>query len=254
LCLVISLFFSSIAFAVVADANMIEQVRQMKVARLAELKTEYDEIPQQIRRCRFAPIVADRKDTSYNKPASNRKRQTGRRPAKITFKSQKEKLEALNELKKKPAKIQQNISALEANDINCLFPVFTLPFSVGQIGRLGKIILRYYEGIPYVHNQYLKIISISDNENALVRFYITERFQDSPSPRESQTLIGYRVGRYVPVTKTIWLRGFDLEDRITGSSLTPKGPWIITGTTDYMTPNHAKFTVYVFEPLEIGGL
>jgi len=244
-----SLFFQTgRSFAVVADANIILQIRQMKANKLTELRAECSEIPILIKQCRHAKIAPDKRTKKpayppYNLPEPSQKSSLHRNcPELVVFKSRDEQIEKINELNDQLADLKQKISAVEANDLNVIVPIFKNS-KIGQIGRFGTYSVT--NGLFVTEEpQYCKIISISDETNALVDFvYYSNYVRRSPS--------GYGVGLPQEYSKLIWLKGVDVSNMITGSRFKPVGIFMITCTTDYLTPNHAKFTVYVFEPLVI---
>lgn len=235
-------FQANISFAVVADANIISQLRQMKADKLTELKAECEQLPSFIRRCRFAAIDPESNSSYFNKTNKSKNPHNGRRPTKITFKSKKDKIEKINELNTQLEKLKQSISAVEANDLNEIIPVFDSRFHIGKIGRFGQGILD--NGIvKSVDCQYCRIISIYDDWNCLVNFKYKSAYVKFTYPH------GFGYGRPEEFFETIWLRGFNTSGRVTGRSMTPKCPLIITGTQNYENVMGAKQTVFVFEPL-----
>lgn len=229
------LFQAKWSFAVTADANVMQHIRRMKSDEITILHHDCNELQQQIRKCRYAKVVSPKPESSFDDRTDKPDRQNSQRSQQITFKSREEKLKKLRDLQNELVKLQQNISDLEANEISILVPIFTLPFRIGQFGRLG--INKYTE-------QKFRIISIVDENNSIVEF-------DIGSFYERHNSLGMGVGRPTPILKTVWLRNVSTAGLVDRSKVTPPPFLIITGTQDYENPIGAKQTVYVFEPLTI---
>jgi hypothetical protein len=220
-CLILSSLSASACSALTADTNTMQKLLQMKSDEL------------QIQSLKLAKLELELRDLRHKSLERGKKR------------------EKFDEIKRKIERQAKLLERIDANDFNLIVPVFDLPFSVGQIGRFGDVILKKLEDGSFVHPQNLKVISIIDEENVISDFCITAIFRDSLGPRESETLIGHRRGRYEPVYRTIWLRGVSTAGLVSDSSIRPSGIFIISGTEDYLTPIGAKQTVFVFEPLVI---
>jgi hypothetical protein len=150
---------------------------------------------------------------------------------------------------------KREIKRIDANDYNLIVPIFDDKFSVGKIGRLGEIVFDLPNGVQ-THNQYFKIISIADDNNALVEFSVSAYLQDISSMHGKQIISDTlkdvpRIYDVVPVTINVWLRGISTSNLVSDSVLHPTGFFIITGTHDYETVLGNKQTVFIFESLQV---
>jgi hypothetical protein len=232
------LFLSSRAGAVIADANILNQLRFLKADKIAQLIADCNNAEKELARYVRAPIKpyrkqASRKDVLMDIPPNPVQRKD---PAK-------EKRAVIDDLRAKTQVLQRRIALVEANDLNLIVPVFETPFRIGDIGRLGDV---HYggRGQDFTHQQRFRIISIFSGDESLVEFEISAYFT-----RHND--IGMGVGPGEILSKNVCLRGVSTAGLITGSPIKPPPFLIITGTQDYFTPVGAKQTVFVFEPLEI---
>jgi hypothetical protein len=235
-CFILSFLPASACSAVAADANIVKQLRTIKASKIEQSKSELASLKDQFRKVRFAPSSA--------------------------YPTRDMRQKKLNNLQRQIDSINHTLAQLEANDINEIVPVFDLPFSIGQLGRLGTINLNVpspggqtpfisetYKGHPNPHprkynfNQFFKIISIVDGNNAIAELFFAAYLKKLPG------WLSYDV---IPYNSSIvWLRGVSTDGLVSGSSIRPPGLFTISGTEDYFTPIGAKQTVFVFEPLVI---
>lgn len=257
---------SPIAFAVPADANIIQRIRALKSSKQDQLSNAIDNTKQELMLSRRARVLTkselDKLPKYDNRPgyrATDRvfqpmgngkyrelqknkngqwveKDKNSRKKDILTFNTKEQKQAKLDELQSSLKTMQSQLSRIDANDLTIIIDEFDGPFHVGTIGRIDTI--PYDAGRRILRlKQEVRIIGIHDEDESIVE--ITYRSESVPGgpPRDYK--------------KAFWLRGVSTVGLIDRNSITPPPLIIITGTKDYFNLGGEKMTVFVIEPLEV---
>ena len=230
------------SLGVVADANIMSRIRQMKAGKIADLIFECNSIERTISDYQFAHIVPE-------------DRKPKRKSVRVSFPTREKKREAIDDMRAKLDKSHHDLDSAKTDNIALFIPRFSTPFYVGQIGQLGP--LGSLGDKIDSGNQCFHILTIVDESNAIANFLISVSYS-APyrrESRESQHLVGIPgplVDEHIH-KKVVWLRGIKTAGLTDSSNVSPSLYMIITGTQDYHAPIGSKETVFVFEPLEFPG-
>jgi hypothetical protein len=227
-------FISTLAYAVPADANIIQQIRGWKTLKQSQLSQSIEDTKDELMVSRRVRVLTqherDKLNSGYGR--SNRENKNSRKKDVRTFSSEDEKREKLNELQSKLKEYQHRFDAVEANDMNYIVDPFK-SFGVGRIGRVGPSVEGMMQG--------MQIIGIINDHESIVEYTVNYQLIS----------VGGPVKYPDPVTATIWLKGVSTAGLVDRSLIVPPPVLIISGTKDYETVLGAKNTVFVFEPLDI---
>jgi hypothetical protein len=241
------------ALAVIADANIISQIRDLKASKIDRLSDDINNTQRQLRLTSRAHVLTKyERDQHPYKNSSHLENRHGqwvevnpnknpRKKPVVTFYSEDEKKAKIEELRSRLKLQKSNLDGIEANDLNDIIDSFRAPFSVNQFGRVGSAVVGIrapvsggYWGSMEIQQRMYVIGIINDHE--VIVGYVFDYGEGNRSP---------------DITKTFWLRGISTVGLVDRSPVKPPPFLIITGTHDYYNMGGEKQTVFMLEPLEI---
>jgi hypothetical protein len=251
--LVFTFYFllSPVVYAVPADANIINRIRDLKASKQDQLSNAIENTRRELMLSSRARVLTKHELEKYERDRLEKYRNPGtgdsqknKNPRKkdvLVFHYKKEKQDKLDELQSSLKTMRSRLDRIDANDLNSIVDSFRAPFHVGQFGRVGSASVdvrgpvsgKYWHSLEIQQRMY--IIGIINDHESIVGY-----------------VFGYGEGRGTPdLTKTFWLKGVSTAGLVDRSSINPPPFLMITGTKDYETVLGAKQTVFVMEPLEL---